>query len=56
MTYDEALHKIEAIVQELEQAEALPMSVYKEKASEAKKLLDFCEGEIVGMRKELSEE
>lgn len=56
MTYDEALHQIEIIVKELEQAEALPMSVYKDKASEAKKLLDLCESEIIGMRKELSEE
>ena len=42
MTYDEALAKVEAIVKELEQTEALSMEVYKTKANEAKDLLDFC--------------
>ena len=42
MTYDEALAKVEAIVKELEQTEALSMEVYKTKAKEAKDLLDFC--------------
>ena len=42
MTYDEAINKVEAIVKELEQTEALSMEVYKAKANEAKELLDFC--------------
>ena len=43
MTYDEAIKRVEALVQELEQAEALSMDVYQKKAEEAKKLLDYCE-------------
>lgn len=42
MTYDEAIAKVEAIVKELEQTEALSMEVYNAKAKEAKDLLDFC--------------
>lgn len=43
MTYDEAMKRVEALVQELEQAEALSMDVYQKKAQEAKELLDYCE-------------
>ncbi len=46
MTYDEAIKKVESIVTELERTEALSMDVYKTKAQEAKKLLDFCEKEL----------
>lgn len=41
-TYDQAIARVEAIVKELEQTEALSMDVYKAKAKEAKDLLDFC--------------
>jgi len=54
MTYDEALHKVEGIVRELEQSEALSMEVYKTKAKEAKDLLDFCEKQLGSMEKELT--
>ena len=53
MTYDEAIGKVEAIVKELEQSEALSMDVYKKKAQEAKELLDFCEKQLGKMEKEL---
>lgn len=43
MTYDEAIAKIETIVHELESAEALSVTTYKEKAEQAKQLLDYCE-------------
>ena len=49
MTYDEAIKKVEAIVQELEQAQALSVTEYKAKAGEAKQLLDFCEAQINGL-------
>lgn len=42
MTYDQAITQVEAIVKELEQTEALSMELYRQKADEAKKLLDFC--------------
>ena len=53
MTYDEAIGKVEAIVKELEQSEALSMDVYKKKAQEAKDLLDFCEKQLGKMEKDL---
>lgn len=42
MTYDEAIKRIEEIVQELEQSSAMSMDAYQEKAKEAKELLTFC--------------
>ncbi len=42
MTYDQAIAQVETIVKELEQTEALSMELYRQKADEAKKLLDFC--------------
>lgn len=53
MNYDEAIKKIELIVKELEQAEALSMDVYQAKAQEAKDILDFCQGQIAAMEKEI---
>ena len=54
MTYDEAISKVEQIVKDLEQSDALSMEVYKTKAKEAKDLLDFCEKQLVKMEKELT--
>ena len=53
MSYDEAIGKVEAIVKELEQSEALSMEVYKKKSQEAKELLDFCEKQLGAMEKDL---
>lgn len=53
MTYDEAIGRVEAIVKDLEQADALSMEVYKQKAQEAKELLDFCEKQLGAMEKDL---
>lgn len=55
MTYDEALARVEQIVSSLERSEAISVTEYKEKAAEAKRLLDFCESEIVKIEKELCE-
>lgn len=46
MTYDEAIKRIEQIVGELEQSEALSMDVYQVKAKEAKELLLFCQKQL----------
>lgn len=54
MNYDEALARIEAIVRELEQAEAISVTEYREKAAEAKRLLDYCEGQVVELENELA--
>lgn len=50
MNYDENIQKAEAIVKELEQAEALSMEVYKQKAAQVKELLDQCEQQLTDMR------
>lgn len=54
MSYDQAIKRIEEIVRELEQTEALSVNVYKQKAEEAKKLLTFCESQLRDMENELS--
>lgn len=46
MTYDEAIKRIEEIVQELEQSSAMSMDAYQEKAKEAKELLTFCHKQL----------
>ena len=42
MNYDEAIKRIEEIVHELEQSEALSMDMYQARAKEAKELLTYC--------------
>jgi exodeoxyribonuclease VII small subunit len=46
MSYDEAIQRIEQIVSELEQSEALSMDAYQVKAKEAKELLSFCQKQL----------
>ena len=46
MKYDEAIKRIEQIVQELEQSEAISMDAYQAKAKEAKELLLFCQQQL----------
>ena len=46
MTYDEAIKRIEQIVSELEQSDALSMDSYQAKAKEAKELLVFCQKQV----------
>lgn len=55
MTYDEAIKRIEQIVQELEQSEALGMDAYQEKAKEAKELLTFCHAQLTDWEKKMGE-
>ena len=54
MTYDEKMAKAEAIIQQLESAEALSMEAYKKAAAEATALLKSCKSDIEGMQKDLS--
>ena len=60
MTYDEAIAKAEDSVSSLEKTEALDMAVYREKAAEVKRLLDFCEGQLrntaIGIEKDSIED
>ena len=46
MNYDEAIKRVEQIVSELEQSEALSMEKYQSKAKEAKDLLSFCQKQL----------
>ena len=46
MNYDEAIKRIEQIVSELDQSEALSMEMYQAKAKEAKELLLFCQKQL----------
>ena len=55
MTYDEALKRIEQIVTELEQSEALSMDAYQAKAKEAKDLLNFCQMQLTDWEKKMDE-
>jgi hypothetical protein len=55
MTYDEAIQQAETILKELEQAEALSMEVYQQKAKQVKELLQFCKQQIVKMEQECIE-
>ena len=53
MSYDEAVKRVETIVRELEQADALSLEEYRKKASEAKRLLDVCEESLKKMSSDL---
>ncbi|MBO4361325.1 MAG: exodeoxyribonuclease VII small subunit [Paludibacteraceae bacterium] len=54
LTYDQAIRRIEEIVRELEQTEALSVSTYKQKAAEAQQLLRYCESQLREMESALS--
>ena len=54
LTYDEAIKKAEAIIAQLEQAEALSMDEYKNKAAEATALLNYCKSQIESLSQELT--
>lgn len=53
MSYDEAIKRIEQIVKELEQSEALSMDTYQAKAKEAKELLAFCQLQLIDWEKKM---
>ena len=53
LSYDEALKRIEAIVTQLETADAISLEEYKRLSSEATQLLNQCKAEIESMAKEI---
>lgn len=55
MTYDEAIKRIEQIINELEQSDALSMEAYQTKAKEAKELLSFCNSQLVDWEKKMND-
>ena len=54
LSYDEALQRAEAIITQLEQAEAIGLQEYKKLAAEATSLLNQCKAHIDGLAKELA--
>ncbi len=55
MTYDEAIKRLESIVQELEDSQALSMDAYQKKAKEAKELLAFCQKQLTDWEEKMDE-
>ena len=55
LTYDQAMARVEAIVQQLEQSEAISLSEYKQLADEARELLTFCRNEVEKISKEFTD-
>ena len=53
MDYDESIKKAEAIITELEQAQAIGMEEYKKKAAEATSLLQYCQSLITEMHQDI---
>ena len=53
MSYDEAIKRVEQIVIEMEQSEALSMDSYQSKAKEAKDLLSFCQSQLTDWEKKM---
>lgn len=52
-TYDQAIQRIEQIVAELEQSEALSMEAYQTKVTEVKQLLTFCQQQLTDWEKKM---
>ncbi len=55
LTYDQAMVRVETIVQQLEQSEAISLSEYKQLADEARQLLAFCRNEVEKISKEFTD-
>lgn len=55
MKYDEAIKKLEDIVQSMETSEALSIDEYKKNAKEAKTLIEFCQRQLTEMEKDMKE-
>ena len=56
LNYDEAVARIEKILHELETQDAISLEEYKQKAAEAKHLMDYCLGQIKTLETELTKE
>ena len=54
-TYDQAIQRIEQIVNELEQSTALSMDNYQALANEAKQLLTFCQKQLTDWENKMND-
>ena len=55
LSYDQAMARVETIVQQLEQSEAISLSEYKQLADEARQLLAFSRNEVEKISKEFTD-
>ena len=54
-TYDQAIQRIEQIVNQLEQSTAFSMEAYQALAKEAKQLLTFCQDQLMDWEKKMND-
>lgn len=54
-SYDEAIKRIQQIISELEQSQALSMDDYQTKAEEAKQLLIFCQKQLTDWEQKMED-
>lgn len=54
-TYDQAVQRIEQIVNELEQSTALSMEAYQTLAKEAKQLLTYCQKQLTDWENKMND-
>ena len=54
-TYDEAVKRLEQLIAELEQSDALSMDAYRTKVVEAKELLAFCRKQLTDWEEQMEE-
>lgn len=54
-TYDAAMARVEEIIRQLENSEAIGLQEYKKLSQEAQKLLSFCRVEITKLEEQLAQ-
>lgn len=55
LTYDAAMARVEEIIRQLENSEAIGLQEYKKLSQEAQKLLSFCHAEITKLEEQLAQ-
>ena len=55
MTYDQAIERLEKIVTQMEQSDAVAMDEYSKIAREAAKLIVFCQKHLTSLENEINE-
>ncbi|MCM1034175.1 MAG: exodeoxyribonuclease VII small subunit [Paludibacter sp.] len=54
LTYDAAIRRLETIIASLENGQALSFNDYRQRAAEAKTLLDFCQKQLLNLEEDLN--
>lgn len=55
LTYDAAMARVEEIIRQLENSEAIGLQEYKKLSQEAQQLLSFCRAEIIKLEEQLAQ-